>query len=182
MKILKIVLGIPFFFFFEFVARYTMPTAALFKSKEQKQILSDLAAIANQLNLFHVSNSGTTFRSLLNRLSVMEADFKHLVELAFILADPETCYEDGNDSRRSTARNFVGLILEYNKTVSSDETLQNVNVDQVMSIRRAEWKKDDFGYKWFGNFVKFGFVDKYMFYRLSGKFGLWLAPIKSGDN
>lgn len=178
MKILKILIGVPVFFILELLARIFIPVLAKFKKPEQKALMTELANLALQLNVLHFKED-FAYRSMLNRLAGMSVNFKHLVETAFILADPETIYDDVTDDRRPVAKRFVNLLLKYRETLNT-KVAYTVTVDDALETRRTECLKDDFGYKWYNNMIDLGMVDQYLFYVSTKQCGVWLSPLKSG--
>lgn len=178
MKILKILLGVPVFFILELVARIFVPLFAALKTKQQKDLMLNIAQEALLLNVLDCAED-FRFKSMLNRLSTMPANFKHLVETAFILADPETVYDDPSDVRREPAKKLVTMLLQY-KMLLLGIDVDLVDVDAALASRRSEWKHDYFGFKWYKQLIDYGLLDQYLFYVSTKQCGVWLSPLKSG--
>lgn len=179
MKILKMLVGVPVFFLLEFVARISVPLFAAFKTKEQKDLMLNIAQEALSMNVLDCAEDFSS-RSMLNRLSAMPANFKHLVETAFILADPETVYDDPSEPRREQAKKFVTMLLQY-KMLLLNLDIDLVDVDAALASRRSEWKQDFFGFKWYKQLIDYGMLDQYLFYVSTRKCGTWLKPLNNGS-
>lgn len=179
MKILKTLLGVPAFFIVEFLARICVPLFSLFKTKKQKALMAYLAQEAIHLRILDCAEDFKS-RSMLTRLNAMSVNFQHLVETAYVLADPETVYEDPLDFRRVPAEKFVFVLLQYRNTILGLDT-DLVDVSTALATRRREFKDDMFGLKWYEQLIGFGMIDQYLFYIATGRCGIWLRPLNNGS-